>query len=244
MTFKADGRGEPTPFFFQVVDAAKRFGAQIVIVDTAADTFGGNENIRPHVREFVGLLNRLAREINGAVIMLAHPSRLGKMSGSGDGASTAWSNTVRSRLYLRRLDGDGDPDMRILSREKANYAGVGVELTLLFQGGVFLNVTKSDKAAGGRSAAARRREADEAFISGLAELDKMGIRANHHKGQSNYAPRALREHTKACEDFSEVQLRGAMNRLIKSGRVAIHREGPPSRSRAYLVLVEPKLAGT
>ena len=33
---------------------------QLVVIDTAADTFAGNENIRPQVRQFITLLTRLA----------------------------------------------------------------------------------------------------------------------------------------------------------------------------------------
>ena len=82
------------PFFDQVARASADVGAQLVVIDTAADTFGGNENVRPHVRQFIALLTRLALERDGAVLMLAHPSVTGRTSGSGDGGSTAWSRAV------------------------------------------------------------------------------------------------------------------------------------------------------
>ena len=101
MTF-ARGVGELTPFHSHVLEAALDLEARLVIVDTAADTFGGNENDRSQVRQFVSrALGSIAQKINGAVLLCAHPSRSGLSSGEGDGGSTGWSNAFRSRLYLR-----------------------------------------------------------------------------------------------------------------------------------------------
>ena len=64
--------------------AAKDMGARLVILDTAADLFGGNENDRGQVRQFMNALSRIAMKINGAVVLCAHPSRAG-MSDRDDG---------------------------------------------------------------------------------------------------------------------------------------------------------------
>src|ERR1700727_627403 len=85
MTF-ARGGGELTPFHSPVLEAALDLEARLVIVDTAADTFGGNENDRSQVRQFVSrALGSIAQKINGAVLLCAHPSRSGLSSGEGDG---------------------------------------------------------------------------------------------------------------------------------------------------------------
>ncbi|MEW9305475.1 AAA family ATPase [Labrys neptuniae] len=244
--FHADGSCEPTPLYFQIIEAAKAFGAQLVIIDTAADTFAGNENIRPQVRAFISALTRIAIEIGGAVVLLAHPSQTGKNSGSGDGGSTAWNNSVRSRIYLERpkiQDGEtADPDRRILSRQKANYATAGVELQLRYQDGVFVNETPTQVAGSGRM---RQAEAEDAFIAGLRELGEKNIRCNVHRGQANFAPKALREKTKACASFSDDELGAALNRLLKASRVKSVEEGSPSRRRSYLAIIDetPPLPG-
>ena len=78
MTFARNGVGELTTFHRQVVEAALDLKARLVIIDTAADTFGGNENDRSHVRQFVQrALGQIALKINGAVLCCAHPSRAG-----------------------------------------------------------------------------------------------------------------------------------------------------------------------
>lgn len=253
MTFAADGRGVHTAFFEQILNAARDFGARLVVIDTAADTFAGNENIRPQVRQFIALLTRLAREIDGAVILLAHPSQTGKATGSGDGGSTAWNNSVRSRLYFKRpgqpdakgqeADEPIDPDLRILARLKANYASAGVDLAVRYERGAFVDASGAQGVIGARSPA-RDREAEEAFMAGLAEMEAKHLRSNVHKGQANYAPKALREKTQACSGFSEDELTGAMNRLIKAGRIESIEEGPASRRRSSLRVVAPDLPGT
>ena len=47
MTFPAGGEAVLTPRYAEIVKEAKDFGAKLVVIDTAADTFGGNENARP-----------------------------------------------------------------------------------------------------------------------------------------------------------------------------------------------------
>lgn len=243
--FAADGRSVKTPFFDQMVRAAADFGAQLVVIDTAADTFGGNENIRSHVRQFIALLTRLAIEREGAVLLLAHPSVTGRASGSGDSGSTAWSNSVRSRLYLKRqeaVNGDvPDADIRILSRLKANYAVSNVDLTLRYDQGAFALDGLPDGVD--PQTYQRSHAADEAFIAGLNELEAQNFRGNVHRGQANYAPKALREKTQVCASFSEAELTGAMNRLIRGKQISSVLEGPPSRRRSCLVVVAPDLPG-
>jgi RecA-family ATPase len=146
MTF--DGRdgavGQLTRFFAELLERVKSFGAQFVVLDTAADLFGGNENNRIQVRQFIAnACGRIAREIDGAVLLCAHPSLSGLASGTGAGGSTAWNNTVRSRLYLAApragdLDDEPDPDLRVLSRKKSNHARAGEMLNLRWVDGVFV----------------------------------------------------------------------------------------------------------
>lgn len=242
MTFGADGLGEITPFFAQLVQCAKDFGAQLVVVDTAADTFGGNENARPQVRQYLGAgLTRLAREINGCVVLTAHPSVTG-LTGSGAGGSTAWSNSVRSRLYLSRPaaeeDDTPDDDLRILSRKKSNYARVGDELRLRFQDGAFVAEAVVGPTEGGLFGRLRREEADRAFLAALALLAERGVRVNRYPNTANYAPKVMRDMAPGCDGFTVRELADAMNRVAKADRVRVAEDGAPSRKRSYLVVNE------
>jgi RecA-family ATPase len=136
MTFP-NGSHQLTPLFEQVLTEVREFGPVLIIIDTAADTFGGNENIRPEVRAFVAdCCGRLAVETGAAVLLLAHPSQAGLNNKRGDGGSTAWNNSMRGRLYLR-FDEDGGPDDRVLELSKINNGPRGKSWNLQWQDGAF-----------------------------------------------------------------------------------------------------------
>ena len=190
MTF-ARGGGELTPFHSHVLEAALDLEARLVIVDTAADTFGGNENDRSQVRQFVSrALGSIAQKINGAVLLCAHPSRSGLSSGEGDGGSTGWSNAFRSRLYLRPLDhGNGekpDPNARVLERRKANYASRNDEIRLRWRNGV-IGPEPSECAPG--ATAFRKLEAAGLFLNLVRDFEVQGRPLSVNSRSGNYAPR-------------------------------------------------------
>lgn len=119
---------------------------RLVILDTAADMFLGDFMSTPHVRQFLKVaLGGLCVRYGCAILLLAHPSKAGQVSGEGDGFSTAWSNSVRSRLYLRPQRAadatESTPeltDRRVLELKKANYGPGGVKVPLLYQSGSFV----------------------------------------------------------------------------------------------------------
>ena len=57
------------------------------------------------------------------MLLIAHPSRAGIETGSGESGSTAWHNATRSRMFLRNADpGRDGPFERVLESRKANYS--------------------------------------------------------------------------------------------------------------------------
>lgn len=111
----------------------------LLILDNLADVYAGNENSRSPVKQFVGLLRHLAMKYDCAIVLLGHPSLSGLASGSGSSGSTAWNNSVRSRLYLKRLEpGEGDEDMRVLEAMKSNYGRKGRVFGLRWHDGRFV----------------------------------------------------------------------------------------------------------
>ncbi len=130
--------GNLTAFHEALRITCQKWKPDLVIADTAADLYPDSEIDRSKVRWFIQMaLASLAREMKCAVVLLAHPSASGLQTGEGTGGSTAWNNTVRSRLYLEREKGD-DADVRILSRKKANYAARDASIRLTWQDGVLL----------------------------------------------------------------------------------------------------------
>lgn len=139
------GRGKVTDILRQAERAAVDHGAELIILDSLHDLFGGNENNRVQVRQFVNALQRIATDYKCAIILNGHPSKSGLQAGDGSSGSTAWNNSVRSRLYLAKEKAHPDEKpphtgplmLRIM---KANYAAVGTHIELSWTSGVLLPV--------------------------------------------------------------------------------------------------------
>lgn len=138
VTFNKDNLPTTSPFFDEIIKEVldKRIG--LLVLDTVADLFGGNEIIRAQVNYFIksvcGAVIKRAKEAGFTltVVILAHPSQTGRNTGTGESGSTAWNNAVRSRLYLKRDDMAGS-DARILTRMKSNYSASGDDQALLLK---------------------------------------------------------------------------------------------------------------
>jgi RecA-family ATPase len=231
MTFERDGQGFRTDRLEELTQVVKLFAAKLVIIDTAADTFGGNENDRGQVRQFIGTaLNKLARDIGGAVLLCAHPSRSGlSATGDLDGGSTAWSNTVRSRWSLTRPRDDDTPadtDERILTRRKANYAAKGLDIKMRWQRGVLVPLSASNDFAG----LASRRSAEEVFLRCLDEANAAGRRVSDSKHAGNYAPKVFSK-SPSAEEYKARDLTLAMERLFSAGTIRMMAYGRSGDAR-------------
>ena len=109
----------PARGYAELREAIKAHRADVVIVDNASDTFEGDEIARAQVRAFVRSLATLVRAAGGAVLLLSHVNKTSAKGTDGDGegysGSTAWHNSVRSRLHLREVENKArTPDVRLL----------------------------------------------------------------------------------------------------------------------------------
>jgi hypothetical protein len=135
VTFDRDNRPNVSAFFFLIKKHVLEKQIGLLVLDTVADFFGGNENIKAQVNYFIKVMCAdLIVEAHAAgftltVVLLAHPSQAGMNSGAGTAGSVGWNAGVRSRLYLTR-DPDGGSDDRILARMKSNYAAAGEDKTM------------------------------------------------------------------------------------------------------------------
>ncbi len=240
MTFARNGAGELTKFHSHVLSAAFDLKARLVVVDTAADTFGGNENDRNHVRQFVQrALGSIALKIKGAVLCCAHPSRAGLTSGEGDGGSTGWSNSFRSRLFLRAPaveEGEPpDPNARILERRKANYASRNDEVRLRWRQGVI--EPEPPHAPGATSFG--KLDAKDVFLSLIHEFDEQNRLLSANSRSGNYAPRLFGGLSrKQRHDFREADFKRAMEGLFAERKIANEPYGRRGDERQKIVLAE------
>jgi len=222
-----DGHLVKTAFYDEVVAIVEETRPVLLVLDTLADIYGGNEIIRAQARAFINMLRKIAIKYHLAVVVLAHPSQSGMSSGKGTSGSTGWSNSVRSRLYLDRVhDDDGsepDTNARVLRSMKMNYGSANNEIRMRWQRGVF--VVEGGAAGPLVSSGAK---AERVFLD---LLDKANHRNNHVSGSlkaNNYAPKvfqrdAFKQHVKRGE------LIDAMDRLITSEKIENAPYGSPSR---------------
>lgn len=134
--FTADNRnagGTLTRAYSEVRALARDNCAGLVVIDNASDAYGGDEIVRRQVRAFIRSLNMVAKEADAAVVLLAHvdkgTSRNNRPdNGEGYSGSTAWHNSVRSRLFLSR-DSAG---LLTLAHQKTNHGRMQDPLTLVW----------------------------------------------------------------------------------------------------------------
>lgn len=191
--------------FAELEKQAEQDSPTLIVIDTLADVYPANENDRAKVRQFIGILRGLALRRECAVLLLGHPSLSGLSSGSGMSGSTAWNNSVRSRLYLERVketDYEADPDKRLLSTKKANYGRVGEEISLTWRSGMFV----ADRVVTGVEVMAVNMKAERVFLKLLAEFKRQGRRVNSSSG-INYAPKQFAEHPR-CRGCHQARTQG------------------------------------
>lgn len=234
-TVAKGGTLQATPLLEAVNQLLQRNCPDLMVLDTLADYFPGNENDRTHARQFIGMLRGLAINNGCAVVMLAHPSVAGMASGLGTSGSTGWNNSVRSRLYLSRVVQDGyerNPDARVLRTMKSNYSGIGAEIALNWQNGVFV----AEAPVTGLDRISASAKAERIFLSLLRLFTEQGRNVNH-AGSASYAPKVFAEHPKS-EGMTKQAFRAAMDSLLLAGKIQIVKSGPPSKPRSHLEVAE------
>lgn len=207
---------------------------ELVVLDTLADIFGGNEVVRAQARQFIGMLRKLCLAYDCAIVVLAHPSLSGMDKGTS--GSTGWNNSVRSRLLFRRVyekDGtEADEDARVLEVGKSNYGRVGLQIPMQWRYGVFEHT--AGRGADPMTIAAK---ADSVFL----ELLRKAIEQNNHVSLSkkgrHYAPEIFRPDA-AKKSVTAKELEHAMRRLLDSKRIENAPFGAPSR-REFRLYVGP-----
>ncbi len=127
---------ERTGLMDKLVVRCRRTGVQYVVIDTATQTFAGNQNDENQVVAYVNEFRRLAVAIQGIVIFTKHPSMAGRALGTGESGNVAWSNSVRARLYLHEHKALG----LVLDGMKANYGPKLQPVPLRWEHGVFVRV--------------------------------------------------------------------------------------------------------
>lgn len=229
-TLTKTGILQPTPLYQSIDAKIATERPKLVVLDTLADLYPGNENDRAQARQFIGLLRRLAIHHQCAVLLLAHPSLSGMATGAGTSGSTGWNNSVRSRLYFERIkDGEYEPnvDARRIKIMKSNYGRIGAEIDVTYRNGVFI----ANQNFGSHDANAK---AERVFLKLLKMYADQGREVNPNAGP-NYAPSQFCNHPEA-EGCSKKSLKDAMERLLFLHKISIKSRQDRGHSRNYIYI--------
>lgn len=217
--------GKRTEFCEFVEAQALEFGARHVILDSLHDFFDANENLRPQARQFINHLRRIAIAIDGAVTILSHPSVSGLTSKDGRAGSTAWSNTVRSRLYLTKPD---DPEAKhlVLKTMKSNYGPNGGEIKIEYRSGCFYSLTQDVN----EDPVYRQESADLVFIKCLRQMRNSGRNISDAPNSGAYAPKIFCT-LPAANGYSKSEIEKAMRRLFEARKIEVRTDHDRHRNR-------------
>ena len=229
LRFEQDGSPKRTARFLEFASHARLLRPAVIALDVAADLYGGNENDRGQVAQFLkALLGSLARDTGAAVVVAAHPSKSSIATGDLDSGSTGWNGGVRTRLTLatpKAQEGEPvDETARVLRRAKANYAKRGDEIELRFRDGV---LHPKLTLGSGMVASLDRRKCEDVFMELLDLFTSQDRRLSDNPHAGNSAPKLFAQHPKASS-YKIADFRRAMNTLFTEGRIKLERYGRPS----------------
>jgi len=225
-----------TDLYAELREQVNDYHAAVLILDNIGQVFGGNENDRHHVTEFLnGLLGLTASPL--AVVLLGHPS---KAAGSEYSGSTAWQNAVRMRWFMGDKPPDqpqsddeevADPAVRYLAKRKANYT-IHDCRKLLYEDGVYapqaVPLPPMSERYGGRQS-----RAEAILLSAIDAFKVHGIRSTASASTPDYLPKLVLSSNMA-HGFTRGELITAMQRLRTTGALVDVQCGKyPNRSPKY-----------
>jgi putative DNA primase/helicase len=139
------GPGKTTDTYSELCRLVNNQKISILVVDNASDAYGGDEIQRRQVRAFIRALTELAKLSGCAVLLLAHVDKntsrtSNAQGGEGYSGSTAWHNSVRSRLFMTRQK-DGS---LLIEHQKSNLGKLQKPLTLYWPDGRLPTLAEDD----------------------------------------------------------------------------------------------------
>lgn len=166
-----------TALFEELAALVRQHDAQVLLLDSASDAFGGNEIARTEVRRYITETQTLVPE-DGAVGHLVHVDKAfarGGTTAQAYSGSTAWHNSVRQRWELALPAAEADdgtraaPDpadpRRVLRLAKNNYGTAGAELALTLDAALGCFTRDYDAKAVTGDPAAERRDVLRALVA-------------------------------------------------------------------------------
>ena len=136
--------------------------ARLLVMDPLSGAFGGNENDRTAVYDFVSSFRGWGDDVGCAMLVIGHLPKSAEGKAAGFSGSTAWEASVRSMWMLdkqsfeEKSKGKDDEQTRYywtLSHTKSNYAPLQSDIPLIKSGtGWWTQAATRDEAAEGYEA--------------------------------------------------------------------------------------------
>lgn len=244
-TARRDAVGSMTPLWAQIRKFCVDEGRQLVILDNAAFVYQGDRIDEGQVVHFMDQLKQLAVAIDGAVVLLQHPSASGMETKSGESGSRGWNNAARSRMFLTfppEADGESDPtDERVLRFMKANYGPRHKGLRIEWNDGVFVPVTISDQ-QGGRLSSVDMIELNSKVMKAVAAFFDAGEHVSIEPKAKNNIASVLSKRPE-WRQYGWREIVDSAAYLIRSNRLAYVWLGPPSRRARCIRPVDRQFPG-
>jgi hypothetical protein len=213
-----------TPLLSTLAQQVIEYQVEYVVLDNVARIYGGNENDRHQVTQFVAMVSEACGD--AGLCLIAHP---GKATGSEYSGSTAWEGSVRARLYLgTKLPDETDTDeptgdVRYLCRRKSNYSEKDW-CRLEYRDGVLIPDSRPQAVRYGRE------YAQDAVLRAVRKLLEMSIHGNAGTRSPDYLPRLAKQYS-LLDGLSEKQFGAAMRELMVAQRLKLAPMGQyPNRS--------------
>ena len=128
--------GDLLPTGEEIQQICEEKEARLLVMDPLSGAFGGNENDRTAVYDFVSAFRGWGDEQNCAMLIVGHLPKSSEGRASGFSGSTAWEASVRSMWMLSKARNKGnkggeDEYYYALQHTKSNYARLQEEIPLI-----------------------------------------------------------------------------------------------------------------
>jgi RecA-family ATPase len=226
-----NGVVQPTMPLLRLEKTVEAIRPALVLIENAADVYGGNEIDRTNVTRFMrSILGRLTAPSAATVMLIQHPSVSGLSDGTGRSGSTGWNNSGRWRCNFTRLK--DDDEARQLEFVKNNYGPDRVKVQLRWERGVY--VPEGSIASPHRVAA--DHAVDELFLRLLDKRLAQGRPIRPSTGRGS-APAELADDPEA-NGTTAAAFKAAMERLFTAGKIVTIETGPPTRRTKHIERVQ------
>ena len=126
--------GDLLPAGEEIQQICEKKKARLLVMDPLSGAFGGNENDRTAVYDFVSAFRGWGDEQNCAMLIVGHLPKSSEGRASGFSGSTAWEASVRSMWMLSKVEHiEKNEDLKYyyaLQHTKSNYGRLQKEVLL------------------------------------------------------------------------------------------------------------------